>query len=93
MGRERTCRFLRHGRRDYVAQRAPSARSGSGMYSQQLEQNQYASLICTKPKHPPAPKRKPRRNPTPSFLPPLSSYRRVREFLPELLDRRFALNG
>ena len=55
MGRERTCRFLRHGGRDYVAQLAPSARSGSGMYSQQLEQNQYASLICTKPKHPPAP--------------------------------------
>ena len=31
---------------DYVAQPAPRARSGSGMYSQQLEQNQYSSSIC-----------------------------------------------
>jgi len=34
------CRFLRHQRhiwcRDYVAQPAPSTRSGSGMYSQKM---------------------------------------------------------
>jgi hypothetical protein len=40
MQRRRMCRFLRHRRRiwrrDYVAQPAPSARSGRGIYSQQM---------------------------------------------------------
>jgi len=93
MQRGRTCRFLRHRRpiwhRDYVARPAPSARSGSGMYSQkmnnlnristrQVDRHQTQELTQTEQK----------RNPRLSLLRPLFSYRQIREFLPEFLDTR-----
>ena len=53
MGRGRTCRCIWH--RDYVAQPAPSARCGSGMYSKKMNnwnristRHRYASVPSTK---------------------------------------------